>query len=187
MPAFDPDAFDFGAFDTESPIAPTTDNLEQSAATHGSGYSFVPSALLRAGLGLGAHTFADGQDRLLDPVTHDYVRTANGEWVETQDSRTIFLIAMQVWLGEGIFDPDHGSSVASRMVAGSLTSPEFLQAETVRVGTALANEGILSDLVVTVRDADRNPFFDEDGRLIVKATWRDLGSGAFVNATFATG
>jgi len=190
MPAFDPDAFDFLAFDAGSPVPPDPGGGgvdPEDAASAGSGYSFVPTALIRSSLGLGFNRLVDGRDRLLDPNTLDYVRTANGEWVETQDSRTVFLIAMSVRLGQSPYDSEHGTGIAEQRVSGALTSPEYLQAETVRVGTELGLEGYLTELTVTVRDEDGQPFYDERGALVVKARWRDLGSGGFVEETFTGG
>lgn len=179
MSAFDSDAFDFDAFDADAP-----ESTGVGVGIASSIYSFVPAAMSIANLGIGPRSLISGLDRLIDPVTRDYVRTANGEWVETQDSRTIMLISLSVELGASPFDPEHGTSVAAAVRSGSLTSPEFLQAETVRVGADVAAEGVLSDLVVTVRDRDGNELRDQSGRLIVKTQWRDLGSGSPIDATF---
>lgn len=123
-------------------------------------------------------------DMLLDPVTFDYVRTANGEWAQTNDSRTIMLIAMVTHLGKSPYDPDHGTAIAELMRDGELVTPEVLQSETMRAGQALANESILSDLVVTVRDQDGNVLRDERGTVVVHASWQDLVSGTPISATF---
>lgn len=127
------------------------------------------------------------KDMLLNPVTLDFVRTANGEWEETDDSRTIFLIAINTRLGQSPFDPDHGTSIYEIMQAGALVTPEVLQSETVRVGQALVRAGVLSDLVVAVRDARGRPLADEAGRTTVKASWRDLASGSPIDETFTPG
>jgi hypothetical protein len=126
-------------------------------------------------------------DQTLDPVTHDYVRTPNGEWAETADSRTIFLIAVSTRLGQSPFDPGHGTSIYEIMRAGALVTPEVLQSETVRVGSALARDGVLSDLVVAVRDARGRPTVDEAGRTVVKTSWRDLASGSPIDQAFSPG
>lgn len=153
----------------------------------GSGFSFAPSP---GGSPLSSLSLSqpnrnsDGIDRLLDPVTLDYVRTANGEWAETADNRTTVLIALSIHLGESPFDPDQGTDFAARIKSGAGLSPEFLQAETVRVGQDLARAGILSDLRVTVRDVDDRPLRDQTGRLAVKTEWRDLSSGSAATTTF---
>jgi hypothetical protein len=174
--AFDPLAFDFEAFDAEPPVDPP-DPVDPTVVV-GSGYSFVPPGLSRANYGIGQQKFDGGRDRLIDPFTRDFVRTATGDWVETQDSRTIVLISMSVRLGRSPFDPSHGTSIQDQIENGSLTSPEFLQSESLRVGTDLTQEGVLSDVVVQVRDEDNNRLVDQDGRQVVRMSWRDLITGS---------
>jgi hypothetical protein len=176
---FDEGAFDSGSFDVDV-TAPTTPDT----SSPGSGYVFVPSGFRFAAFGVGSPTVVDGLDRLIDPVTGDYVRTENGEWTETQDSRTIMLIAMSVRLGRSAFDAHHGTSIQDRVEAGSLTSPEFILAESARVGGDLADEGTLSNLIVTIRDRDGRLLRDENGKLTVNMQWRDLASGSPVQTTF---
>ncbi len=164
-------------------IVPRSD-IPGLPSSGGSGFSFVPGGRPLASLGVTPATITGGLDRLIDPGTRDYVRTANGEWVETQDSRTIMLIAMSVALGESPFDPTHGSTIARRLKSGVGYSPDFLLAETLRVGAELQQEGILSDLRVNVRDAEGNTLVDRDGHLSVHTEWRDLASGSPINAAF---
>lgn len=154
----------------------------------GSGFTFVPGiggTPIEALSIQAASAASDGVDRVLDPVTLDYVRTENGEWAETADNRTTVLIALSIRLGESPYDPDQGTSIARRLMTGQAVTPEFLQAETVRVGEQLARAGVLSDLRVTVRDQDKRPLRDSAGRLAVKTEWRDLSSGSPVATTFA--
>lgn len=154
----------------------------------GSGFSFVPTpggSPLSALNQILPSSMSSGVDRMLDPVTLDYIRTDNGEWAETADSRTIVLIALSIRLGRSAFDPSHGTTIADRLENGLGLSPEFLQAETVRVGEQLRQEGIISDLRVIVRDQDGNELRDDAGRLAVKTEYKDLSSGSPVNATFA--
>lgn len=146
----------------------------------GSGLSFVPRSLQ----GVQTSTLTGGSDRLIDPSTRDYVRTANGEWVETQDSRTIMLIALSVKLGKSPFSPNRGTSVADAIARGELASPEFLQAEVSRSAGQLVAEGIITDLVVLVRDEDGEPLVDEAGRQVVQTQYQDLASGSPINAVF---
>lgn len=159
------------------------------SSSFGSGFSFVPGGGggSLAGLQLNAPSArASGIDRLLDPVTLDYVRTDNGEWAETADNRTTVLIAMSIRHGASPYDPDQGSAFAARVEAGFGLTPEFLRSETERVGAGLARNGILSDLSVTVRDLDGVPLRDRAGRIAVKLEWRDLSSGspAITTTTF---
>jgi len=149
------------------------------AGTSLSGLSFVPQGFAV----INGSTIIGGLDRLLDPLTGNYVRTPNGEWAETQDSRTIMLIAMSEELGESPFDPDHGTGIEAQRRAGIPLTPDYLEAETSRVGADLAGEGILSGLVVETRDAAGRPLRDETGRQVVKTRWHDLASGSPIDLT----
>jgi hypothetical protein len=154
----------------------------------GSGFSFVPSpsGTPLALLSLNPPSrHSDGIDRLIDPITLNYVRTENGEWAETADNRTTVLIALSIRVGESAFDPDQGTSFGRRRQNGQGLSPEVLQAEIVRVGEDLARAGILSELAVAVRDQDGLPLRDDAGRLVAQLQWRDLSSGSPATATFA--
>jgi hypothetical protein len=162
------------------PIAPSVPSAPGSGS---SGLSFLP-ARSPSSVGATPATLTGGLDRLIDPNTGDYVRTPNGEWVETQDSRTIFLIAMSVELGTSPFDPDHGTGIAAQRRAGLQLSATYLQAETVRVGQDLANEGILSDLLVQTADPTGKQLRDHTGRVAVRTQWRDLASGSPIDSTF---
>jgi hypothetical protein len=152
----------------------------------GSGFSFVPPI---GGTPIGGSFInppsreSNGIDRLIDPVTLDYVRTEDGQWAETADNRTSVLIAFSIALGSSPFDPDHGSQIADRLKDGGLT-PEFLRAESVRIGEQLARAGILSDFQVTVRGPDKEPIRDQAGNLSVLLRWRDLSSGSPATTAF---
>lgn len=141
-------------------------------------FSFVPAWRSPSGVING------GKDRLIDPETRDYVRTADGKWKDVADSRTAMLIALSVELGASPFDPSHGTVIAQRLRDGTLNSPDLLQAETIRVGSALAEEGIISDLVVAVRDDAGEPLVDEKGRFVVKSAWTDVAAGTSLNSSF---
>lgn len=154
-----------------------------SSPFQGSGFTFVPPPTRAQQLGQNTNPNV-GRDRMLDPVTLDYIRTTNGEWAETSDSRTIVLIALSVSLGESPFDPQHGTSIRRRLKNGIGLTSDFLQAETVRVGEELRQEGILSELTVAVRDQDGNKLRDEAGRPVIRTQWRDLASGSPIDATF---
>lgn len=179
MAVFDGGVFDPGVFDAEGVIA----ELAPETGSIGSGYSFIPAGFrLGANGGRGAPTVVDGLDRRIG-VNGDYVRTANGEWEEAQDSASIMLIAMSVRLGKSAYDPHHGTSIQDRIESGG-ASPDFYISESVRVGTDLAHENILTDLVVTARDGDGRLLRDEDGRLTIHMHWRDIASGSPVQSTF---
>lgn len=166
-------------------IVPRAD-IPGAPSSGGSGFSFVPPGQSLSAIGVTPATITGGQDRLIDPFTLDYIRTDDGEWAETQDSRTIMLISLSVRLGESPYDPGHGTSIAARRKSGVGLTAEFLQAETVRVGEELRQEAVLSDLIVEVRDDNGELLRDNTGRQIIRTQWRDLASGSPINATFTT-
>lgn len=165
-------------------IVPRAD-IPAPPSSGGSGFSFVPSGRSLAALGATPATIVGNLDRLLDPITRDYLRTNTGEWAETADSRTTVLIAMSVPVGESPYDPDQGSAIAARIKAGLGLSPEFLRAETVRVFEGLVRANVLSDVQITVRDQDGEPLRDSAGLQAVRTEWRDLSSGSPATLTLA--
>jgi len=150
----------------------------------GSGFSFLPST---GGSALGNlnPTIAQGAsgqyDQMIDPITLDYVRTDNGEWAETADSRSIVLVALEVELAASPFDPSHGTAIKSLIRSGDPLTPEVLRAETERVMADLATEGVLANARVAVRDEHGAPLVDQNGTQVVSTSWRDLASGSPVN------
>lgn len=164
-------------------LIPRTD-VPSSPSSSGSGFSFVPAGRSLSAIGVSTLSIQGGQDRLIDPVTKDYVRTDTGDWAETADSRTIMLIAMSVRLGESLFDPEHGSQIEQLMEKGLYISPEVLQSDAVRIGAQLQAESILSGLTVQVRNAEGDPIFDANGVAKVVMNWTDLASGSPINASF---
>lgn len=154
------------------------------ASSFGSGFDFAPSLRLGTPLAaLGATEAGDpGQlDMLLDPATLDYVRTDNGEWAETADSRTLVMIMLELELGASPFDPSDGTTIAARRRDGDPVTPEDVQAEVLRVGDILTRAGTIADLDVRVRGADGNILRDSAGRFLVALSWRDLASGSPVD------
>ncbi len=136
----------------------------------GSGYSFVSA---------GAPTPLT--DRLIDPVTRDYVRTTNGEWVEVPDSRTLVMIMLELELGASPFDPADGTTIAELRRNGDPITPDEVQAEAQRIGDALTRAGVLAEFQATTRDAAGNVLRDSAGRMVVALAWRDLASGSPVD------
>lgn len=164
-------------------IVPRVD-IPAAPSSGGSGFSFVPGGRSLTAIGVTPATIIGGLDRLIDPVTRSYVRTDTGDWAETQDSRTIVFIALSLSLGASPFDPNHGTAIAQQLRAGLGLTPEFLKAETQRVFDELRDEGILADAEIQVRDSNRQPLMDKEGRAKVKTSWRDLASGSPINAAF---
>lgn len=153
----------------------------------GSGFSFVPGP---GGSSLsslnptppGAHP--GGMDQLIDPVTLDYVRTANGEWAETSDNRTSMLIMLETEFGASPFDPEDGTVIKEVIRSGEPLSPEQLQAEMVRAGQLLAADGVISGHAVQVRDEDGEALTDERGGAVVIHRWNDLAAGSPINLVY---
>lgn len=147
----------------------------------GSGFSFVPGGGDAASAG---QVLADGSgltDMMLDPVTLDYIRTENGEWAETADSRTLMMIMIELELGTSPFDPNDGTTIASLRANGDPITPDEVEAEALRIGDILQREGIVADFTATVRDAAGELLRDSSGRLVVSLSWRDLASGSPVD------
>ncbi len=140
-----------------------------------SGYSFVP------GTGLGQ------VDQLLDPVTRDYERTANGEWTETSDSRSTVYLMLELELGASPFDPADGTAIKAMLRQGDPVTMDDVEAETVRACGILQVAGVLSDLAVRVVDEIGRPLIDESGRSLVRTSWRDLTSGSPVELVSSPG
>lgn len=142
------------------------------------GFSFVPLP----GSGQAGET-----DQLLDEVTLDYVRTTNGEWVMTQDSRTIVLIMLSLHLGASPFDPLDGVTLYDLRDDGAPITPEEILSEVLRVGALLTTRGVLSDFTARIRDQNSAILRDESGRTLVVTTWRDLATGAPGQIIFGAG
>jgi hypothetical protein len=169
---------------TVIPPPPAPPPIPPAPSSGGSGLSFLPGGSTLGAIGATLPNITGGLDRFIDPATGDYVRTANGEWAETQDSRTIMLIALSIELGASPYDPNHGTGIAAQRRAGGPLSSDYLQAETVRVGQDLANEGVLSDLLVQATDPTGRQLRDSAGRVAVRTQWRDLASGSPIDSTF---
>lgn len=138
----------------------------------GSGYSFAPPGVI-----------SPSTDRQLDPITRDFVRTANGEWAEVADARTLVMVALELELGASPFTPEDGTVIAATRRTGDPITPEFVEAEAQRVGDALTRAGVLADFGVTVRDAAGAVLRDGSGQFVVQLTWRDLSTGVATDLT----
>lgn len=152
------------------------------ASPFGSGFSFAPGS---AAVDPTGPTGGATVDMLIDPATLDYVRTTNGEWAQTGDSRTLMMIALELELGASPFDPQDGTTIAARRRDGDPVTPEEIEAEALRVGDQLQREGIIADFSVTIRDAAGQLLRDTSGRLVVALNWRDLASGSPVDLALA--
>lgn len=145
------------------------------ASAFGSGFDFAPTSL--SALGATEVGALGSTDMLIDPVTLDYVRTSDGAWAETADSRTLMMIMLELELGASPFDPEDGTTIAARRRDGDPITPDEVESEAQRVGERLQREGVIADFTVTVRDAKGDLLRDSEGRLVVSLSWRDLASG----------
>lgn len=152
----------------------------------GSGYSFVPGAggLSAVVPGAPAGDTAARFDMLINPVTLDYVRTANGQWEEIADSRTKMLLQLELELDASPFTPSDGTRLAALRRAGEPITPGLLLGEARRAATLLARAGVLADLAVEIQDSAGARLVDLAGRPAVVITWRDLSSGLPVDLVF---
>lgn len=150
------------------------------AASFDSGFTFVPGGGASADLGqvLGGSAQTD---MLIDPATLDYVRTADGAWAETADSRTMMMLMLELELGASPFDPNDGTTIGARRRDGDPITPDELEAEALRVGEVLQRDGLIADFAANVRDSAGNLLRDQGGRLVVALSWRDLASGSPVD------
>jgi hypothetical protein len=151
------------------------------AAPFDSGFSFVPGGGSPTALGQVVGAAPAPVDMLIDPVTLDYVRTADGAWAETADSRTLMMLMLELELGASPFDPADGTTIAARRRDGDPVTPDEVEAEALRVGDQLQREGVIADFTATVRDPAGNILRDSSGRLVVALSWRDLASGTPVD------
>lgn len=160
------------------------------SSSFGSGFSFAPGpggSSLEALNPTAPSGVSSQLDQLIDPATRDYVRTANGEWAETADSRTMMFLMIEIEFGGSPFDPLDGTTIGELRRNGDPVTIDDLQAETVRVGGILRSAGIISDFEVVVRDSEGAPLRDEVGRQVVRTSWRDLASGSPVALILQSG
>lgn len=154
------------------------------AGSFGSGFDFapvLPPGASPASLGQIIGAAPATVDMLIDPVTLDYVRTSDGAWAETADSRTLMMIMIELEYQASPFDPQDGTTIAARRRDGDPVTPDEVEAEALRVGDQLQREGAIADFAVTVRDAAGDLLRDSSGRLVVALSWRDLASGSPVD------
>lgn len=116
-------------------------------------------------------------DLQINPVTKDYIKTANGQWTESADSTTRMFLQLELELDGSPFTPEDGTRIADFRRVGEPITPAFLLGEARRAATVLARRGTIGDLTVEVRDSAGGALVDQAGRPAVILTWRDLSSG----------
>jgi hypothetical protein len=126
-------------------------------------------------------------DQLIDPATHDYVRTDNGEWAETPTSQSIVLVMLETELGASPFFPSDGTRIKALLREGDPVTPETILAETLRAMQILVADGVIADATAKVRDDNGDVLRDEAGRTVVRVHWRDLAAGSPVDLALQLG
>lgn len=124
-------------------------------------------------------------DQLLDPLTLDYVDSDDGAWVETADSRTIFLVMAETMLGKSYTAPGDGTRIREQLEKGDPVTIAFVVAEYQRIAGILAAEGILRDYSITTKDANGHDLVDANGRFTPIHHWTDLASGTPVDLAYS--
>jgi hypothetical protein len=109
-------------------------------------------------------------DILIDPVTRDFVDTDDGEWEETDDSRTAVFCELDSRGGKWWGDPTAGSENAEIMES-ELPTPEALLDSTKRSMRKLVGAGVLSDAFVNIEEHDNSV-----GRVTLYLQWKDRAS-----------
>ena len=110
----------------------------------------------------------------LDPVTRDFVDTADGLWQERDDSRTAVHWQLEERADEWWGDDRTGSLIGQLLEREEPATPEELRDECLRSLQLLVDEGIIADLAVVVGDASI-------GRATIDLSWTDVGSGRRVD------
>lgn len=112
-------------------------------------------------------------DIKIDPRTRDYIRNADGSWLETDDSSTAVLCQLEAREGKWWGDPPSGSRNAEIMES-ELPEIEDLQDSTRRALQQMSAAGVITDVVVDVLDRDAAAVAAGAGALQIY--WRDRAS-----------
>jgi hypothetical protein len=159
-------------------------DLSMDLGGDGPGYTFTlatPALLASVTPQIGP---PGGMDYYIDPVTHDYVETEDGDWLLTADSRTAVFLMHELELGTSPFTPGDGTVIAAMLRNGDPLTADILRSEALRVGQLLAADGVLSGFSATVRDAAGADLVDQDGRQVVLERWVDLASGSPIDTFY---
>lgn len=122
-------------------------------------------------------------DMEIDPESRDYIDTTDGEWSETEDSRTAVMMQLDIRYGEWHADPDAGSRINALVESGMLMSDAgILQLvdEARRALQVLVDDGIIADLTVDTGDIDFGA-----GRVELTILYTDRSSGHVVDVVYS--
>jgi hypothetical protein len=124
-------------------------------------------------------------DMVIDTVTLDYIRTDNGEWLESADSRSIVLCQLELELGKSYTTPGDGTEVKARLESGEPLTTSNVEADVRRAMAVLEAAGIVGAVEVSGRDEKGAQLYDESGRPAFKLSWIDLATGSPVEEVYA--
>lgn len=156
MGGFDAGGFDAGGFDTGVVAATGPSPIDR-------GGELANAAL----------------DLVIDPLTRDFIDTADGAWLQSADSRTAVLFQLEThylsWWG----DPFAGSRIREILASGDdiPVGANALRDETLRALQPLVDDGLISDLTV---ELDK----DENSRTTVLISYTDRASGRLVDLAY---
>jgi hypothetical protein len=94
-------------------------------------------------------------DLELDPLTRDIIDHADGGAVEADDSRTAVLFQLTERAGEGCLGETTGSRIGALLDREEPTSAEELRDAALDALQALVAEGVISDLSISIGEANR--------------------------------
>ena len=108
-------------------------------------------------------------DMMFDPYTRDFIDTDDGEWAETDDSRTAVMMQMESARDRWWGDPTAGSFLGVILAADIQTAAE-VRDEALRALQALVDEAVITGLTVEIEQ-------DEMGRAAFVLSYTDRQSG----------
>jgi hypothetical protein len=123
-------------------------------------------------------------DQELDPVTLDYVDTDDGEWSDTNDSRSIVLCQLELEIGGSPFFPGDGTDLKRKLRTGDPITTADVEADTRRALGILEAAGIIGGVRVNGRDEHGKQLLDEGGRPAFETQWTDLATGSPVDDVY---
>jgi hypothetical protein len=123
-------------------------------------------------------------DQYIDPITLDYVDTDDGEWLDTPDSRTLVMIALETRFGKSYSAPADGTRVRDQLESGEPVTPQFVQIEITRMMQTLERAGVLTAFSMALTDAKGDVLVDQAGRFSPQLRWLDLATGSPVDLVY---
>jgi hypothetical protein len=116
-------------------------------------------------------------DLVFDPKTRDLIDAPDGGFVEGTDSRTAVLWQIECIAAAWWGSPPDGSRVRAIISGDEPATAEDLRDEILRALQALVEEGIISELQVTLDT-------DENGHVVIAVNYRDRSSGRLVDLSY---